>query len=161
MRKQLISFAQVRKFCKISSSRGGFNPKSHPLRTPLLIVGVFRGCGGLRTGRRCCSTNQEVCCHVFLKFSRKRCERADHTVNIELSFSSLSLFGYNNGNIGLGLESYQPVACPLTSIGYSKRVHYRFKLKDIIIGRHTSTTVWEPLLTGTAFNYCCFFGFIT
>jgi len=26
MRKQLISFAQVIKFCKISSSRGGFNP---------------------------------------------------------------------------------------------------------------------------------------
>jgi len=26
MRKQLISFAQVVKFSKISSSRGGFNP---------------------------------------------------------------------------------------------------------------------------------------
>jgi len=27
-------------------------------------------------------------------------------VNIELSFYSLSLLGYDNGNIGLGLESY-------------------------------------------------------
>jgi len=27
-------------------------------------------------------------------------------VNIQLSFSSLSLFGYDNGYIGLGLESY-------------------------------------------------------
>ena len=77
---------------------------------------------GWGRGRRCCSTNQEVCWYVFLKFSRKRDERADHTVNIELSFSSLSLFGYDNGNIELGLESYQPVACLLTSIGYSKRV---------------------------------------
>ena len=34
MRKQLISFAQVIKFCKISSSRGLFNPP--PLRTPLV-----------------------------------------------------------------------------------------------------------------------------
>ena len=34
MRKQLISFGQVIKFCKISCSIGGFNPK-HPLRTPL------------------------------------------------------------------------------------------------------------------------------
>jgi len=33
MRKQLISFVQVIKFCKISSSRGGFHP--NPLRTPL------------------------------------------------------------------------------------------------------------------------------
>ena len=38
---------------------------------------------------------------------------------------------------------------------------YRFKLNDIITGRYTGTTVWEPLLTGTAFNYCCFFGLIT
>ena len=72
----------------------------------VLIVGGFRGCGGLRTGRRCCNTNQGVLWHVFLKFSRKRGERADHTVNIELCFSSLSLFVYGNGNIGLGLESY-------------------------------------------------------
>jgi len=57
-----------------------------------------------------------------LKFSHKRGERADHTVNIELSFSSLSLFGCNNGNIGLGLESYKAVACLLTNTGYSKRV---------------------------------------
>ena len=35
MRKQSISFAQVIKFCKISSPRGGFNTKNHPLRTPL------------------------------------------------------------------------------------------------------------------------------
>jgi len=28
MRKQLISFAQVIKFCKISRSRGVFNPKT-------------------------------------------------------------------------------------------------------------------------------------
>jgi len=28
MRKQLISFAQVIKFCKVSYSRGGFNPKN-------------------------------------------------------------------------------------------------------------------------------------
>jgi len=27
MQKQLIPFAQVMKFCKISSSRWGFNPK--------------------------------------------------------------------------------------------------------------------------------------
>jgi len=57
-----------------------------------------------------------------LKFSRKKGERADHTVNIELSFPSLSLFVYDNGNIGLGLESYKSIACLLTSIGYSKRV---------------------------------------
>jgi len=37
----------------------------------------------------------------------------------------------------------------------------RFKLNDIITGRHTSTTVWEPLLTRTAFDYWCFFGFTT
>jgi len=30
-------------------------------------------------------------------------------MNIELSFSSLSLFGYDNGDIGLGLESYKSV----------------------------------------------------
>jgi len=35
MRKQLISFAQVIKFCKISSSRGGgFNPKTLPCVRP-------------------------------------------------------------------------------------------------------------------------------
>ena len=88
----------------------------------MLIVVFFGDVVGWGWGRRCCSTNQEVCWHIFLKFSRKRGERADHTVNIELSFSSLSLFGYDNGNIELGLESYQPVACLLTSIGYSKRV---------------------------------------
>jgi len=31
MRKQLILFAQVIKFCKISSSRGGVNPNPNPL----------------------------------------------------------------------------------------------------------------------------------
>jgi len=69
----------------------------------VLIVGVFWGCGGLRTGCRCCSTNQEeVLWHVFLKFLRKRGERADHTVNIELSFFSLNLllFGYDMVTLG-------------------------------------------------------------
>jgi len=47
MRKHLISFAQVIKFCKISSSRGGFNPKTTPLRTPL----VSSDCDG--TNRNC------------------------------------------------------------------------------------------------------------
>jgi len=32
MRKQLITFAQVIKFCKISSSRGNFNPNSPCVR---------------------------------------------------------------------------------------------------------------------------------
>jgi len=38
MRKQLISFAQVIKFCKISSSRGGgFTPKPRPCVRPWLL----------------------------------------------------------------------------------------------------------------------------
>jgi len=36
MQKQVISFAQVINFCKISSARGVFNPET-PLRTPLLM----------------------------------------------------------------------------------------------------------------------------
>jgi len=38
MRKQLISFAQVIKFCKISSSRGGFNPNNPPCVRPCLYL---------------------------------------------------------------------------------------------------------------------------
>jgi len=75
-------------------------------------------------------------------------------VNIELSFSSFSLFGYDNGNIGVGLESYKSVACLLTSLNLYPTVKgYRFKLNNTITGRHTGTTVWEPFLTETAFNY--------
>jgi len=44
MRKQLISFAQVIKFCKISRSRGFLTPKP-PLRTPLAVRRV-RCAGG-------------------------------------------------------------------------------------------------------------------
>jgi len=113
-------------------------PKEAGSVREVLIV-VFLGCGGLRMGR---STNQEVCWHVFLKFSHKRGERADHTVNIELSFSSLSLFGYDNGNIGLGLESYKSVACLLARIACSKRIqiqtqrhHHRHNSMGAIIHR--------------------------
>jgi len=43
MQKQLISFAQLIKFCKISSSRWGFNPNT-PLRTPLhWLIGSVHG----------------------------------------------------------------------------------------------------------------------
>ena len=43
-------------------------------------------------------------------------------MNTGLSSFSLSLIGYDSGNIGLGLESYLPLACWLTSTGCSKRV---------------------------------------
>ena len=50
MRKQLISFAQVIKFCKISSSRGGFNPKPQtPLAHALALLCHLTCSAGLRS----------------------------------------------------------------------------------------------------------------
>ena len=62
MRKQLISFAQVIKFCKISSSRRDFNPKPPPCLTPIGISvreGILLVGGKIALNITICSKNEQ------------------------------------------------------------------------------------------------------
>jgi len=57
---------------------------------------------------------------VFLIFSFCKGERAVHIVSIGLLAFFLSLFGYDNGNIGLGLGGLS-VACQWRSTGCCRK----------------------------------------
>ena len=63
MQKQVISFAQVINFCKISSARGVFNPET-PLAYALAHVPSFACWGGLRKSRADCSTVGLYCATI-------------------------------------------------------------------------------------------------
>ena len=137
-------------------------PKEVGSITGVLIVGGFGDVVCWGWGCRCCSTNQELrkCFSMFWNFHTREVKgegrlHCDHWIVFFLE--PVSGYVVTLGWV-LRATSLLPVCWQALATVLKK---YRFKLNDIITGRHLSTTVWEPLLTGTAFNYCCFFGFIT
>ena len=126
-------------------------------------VGVLEECSGLIMGRRCYKTNQRVSQPDILTFLCRKDEKWPVTfvLSIGLLTSSLSLFGYGNGDIVLWFVSLT-VACPWTSIGCS--ILYSIKgllltlQYNLVACRYINAAIWEPLLAGTAFNFCFFFG---
>ena len=85
----------------------------------MLEVGVLEECGGL-WGHRCCKTNQGVSQPDVLTFLCRKDESTGYILSTGSLTSSLSLFGYANGDIGLWFESLT-VACQRTSTDYSRK----------------------------------------
>ena len=115
------------------------------------IVVFFGGCGGLRTGPQVLQYQPGSLLAWLLEiFTQKRWKGRSYREHRNVFFF-LEPVWLRQWTLGWVLRAASLLPICWQALATVK--WYRFKLNDIITSRHTSTTVWEPLLTGTAFNY--------